>query len=653
MFFDDKKYKNKIDLGDKKVLSKDQFLQKMKEDKVKEAEKLKKQENNKMLSDFFNNKCKAKIINEDVLEDLNKNLKSVCALLDLKKDYNSSQKEKLIQNAFNKTTNEISQFSNAYNVHKYSNDILINLYNMLGYLSKDALITLFENNFTIFFNFIVIAIEDLFVNIKKNNLINKDKNLSFFNLFQTLSNNVDFNTIYFSCSNNNSLLYLLNYILTNYTKVIDSALLMSLVKFGVGINYHIKFKNSISDAFSTSLLRIILNNNKLFQQGLGENKSSDILSMLSKIENKSLFNSFNFENIIFIITDINNSLSDNLKRSIHKSLYTQGGYLDIFINCFQILKKKDLSNTILTKYSIDRKTFLKAVNSIIEFSMENDNFSDIEKLNYFIWISGKLIVNLYKSNFEKTEFYSVLDYLFSKIINRYNNKLIDEILKYSVSLIQNKKEVIKNYKVYKKQLEIISFAIITKIEYKDNYIFVDFRGPQDINQNIPFNYMYLNHISKMLIELFTQLINKKNIEELEKFHDNIIIKCLKALYSLDSEIEFSYNRDHFWSNMELISKIATFSKSKQLESIKMMPFVFPFVSRLTVMNSVLSEVKQSRAADLYQHMNLRREDLHFVISRKNIFDDTLLLYLNDRLLPYTRWHITFVNELGIKEEGGK
>jgi hypothetical protein len=649
MFFDDKKYKNKVDLGNKKVTSKDEFLHKMKEDKVKESNKLKVQENNKILGKFFDI-AKTRLVREGEIIELGKNLKSVATLLDVKKDLNHLQKEKLAQNAFNKTVSGLSHFSKAYNIHQYSNDILNSLIEILKYLSKEVLLQIYDDNFLLFVNLYVIAIEDLFRTVKKNVLVNRDKNLSFFNML-SLFYNVDMGTIYFSLANNKAIIYFLTTILNSFNKVTDSNLQAELIKFTIGLNYYSVSKNPIHENLSFVTIRVILNNSKLLKEQDLFYKTCDLLYLLAKANDKDIVSSLNFENLLLIISEINNSLSDQYKRTIHISNFKQT-YIETFTTCLQMLKDRDLSNISLGKYNIDRKTFLKTINNMLEYVMESTNYFDTDKLILLIWNAGKLIVNLYRSNYEKTDFSAVLDYIFNKIILKYNSRLIDEILKYSIVLIQGKKEVIKNYKVYKKQLEIISFAIITKIEYKENYIFVDIRGPQDINQNLPFNNLYLNHISRMLIELFTQLINKKNLEEIEKLRDNIIIKCLKALYSLDIEIEFSWNRESFWSNMELISKIYSFSKTKQIESIKIIPFVFPFVSRLTVMNSVLSEIKMSRAQDAYQYLQ-SSHDLNLIIGRKTMFDDTLVLYLNDRLLPYVRWHITFVNEFGMKEEGGK
>ena len=376
----------------------------------------------------------------------------------------------------------------------------------------------------------------------------------------------------------------------------------------------------------------------------------NLLNILNKAKNKEFIYSLSDEKLIYLLNGIDLSLIESKKknRCFYNSLPE---FITVLFNQF---RKKDVSNSTLEKYAIDRKRTLIIINNILEYIFEysNNNTISIDTLILLAWSAGKLIVHLYNSNFEKTELHSVLDYIFNKIIIRFNNKIIDDILKYSIDLIYQKKDVFKNYKLFKRQLEIIAFAIINRIEYKDNYIFVDFRGPQDITQNLPFNYMYLNLITKMLIELFSILINKKNLEELEKLKSNIIIRCLKSLFNLDVEIEFSYNRDTFWSNMELISKITSFTPDKQIESIKIMPFIFPFTSRLNVLYRFLSNLKKERIQPYLSDPYFNPEDLNLVIRRKTIFDDTLSLYLSDRLKPYVRWHITFINELGIKEEGG-
>lgn len=53
----------------------------------------------------------------------------------------------------------------------------------------------------------------------------------------------------------------------------------------------------------------------------------------------------------------------------------------------------------------------------------------------------------------------------------------------------------------KKLLEMVSFAVISKVEYKANYYFQQFNVNTDIFENLPFNYKYLRAITKALIKV--------------------------------------------------------------------------------------------------------------------------------------------------------
>ena len=60
---------------------------------------------------------------------------------------------------------------------------------------------------------------------------------------------------------------------------------------------------------------------------------------------------------------------------------------------------------------------------------------------------------------------------------------------------------IKTNKDFKKLLEMVSFAVISKVEYKANYYFSEFNVNSEIFKNLPFNYKYLRLISKSLIKV--------------------------------------------------------------------------------------------------------------------------------------------------------
>ena len=145
----------------------------------------------------------------------------------------------------------------------------------------------------------------------------------------------------------------------------------------------------------------------------------------------------------------------------------------------------------------------------------------------------------------------------------------------------------------------------------------------------------------------------------------MIILCLKGLYLLDGEINFTPNHEEFWNNMELVSKITGKSKTLLLEQIKLIPFIFPLKSRLEIgVKEIkrLRDLSRNSVRNLMNHMEyfpgLDQDDLiddmHGVdmrISRQSIFNSTFMYYMQNMLSPYNRWRITFIDKLGQAEAG--
>jgi len=96
--------------------------------------------------------------------------------------------------------------------------------------------------------------------------------------------------------------------------------------------------------------------------------------------------------------------------------------------------------------------------------------------------------------------------------------------------------------------------------------------------------------------------------------------------------------------------------------MKIMPFIFPFVFRLTFLNNHLKTLKKSMQSqslnNQYNHDSdedgsFYNANVSFSVKRKKIFEETFSLYLENKLKPYAKWTVTFINEFGMKEEGGK
>ena len=145
----------------------------------------------------------------------------------------------------------------------------------------------------------------------------------------------------------------------------------------------------------------------------------------------------------------------------------------------------------------------------------------------------------------------------------------------------------------------------------------------------------------------------------------MIILCLKSLYFLDGDINFTPNREEFWNNSELVSKISNTSKVLLLEKIKLIPFIFPLKSRLEIGVKELKRLKEERSNSIFNmgnHMNYMNYmdeelfehqlgDVRIKIPRESIFDSTFMYYMQNMLSPYSRWIITFVDKLGQVEQG--
>lgn len=126
---------------------------------------------------------------------------------------------------------------------------------------------------------------------------------------------------------------------------------------------------------------------------------------------------------------------------------------------------------------------------------------------------------------------------------------------------------------------------------------------------------------------------------------------------MDGDIDFTPNRETFWVNYEVISKFSTLNYKKQVELMKLMPFIVPFEIRIRIINTHLDSFKEyveqniyhfDEDEDNYQHAN---SVVKMIIDRKEILDQSFNYYLNNMLHPYKRWIVTFRTEGGIVEDG--
>jgi len=717
MFFDDKKLK-KVDLGNKKVESKEEFLKKLRDEKQNELKKTKQQENNLKIKKFFDH-IKKKISSSDNLQKTLKNLKSINTLLEIKGDLDSALKDKVLESTFEKTKEDLNKIYkwNVKNTEEITKIVLL----LLQKFSNDKLLAFFITNRILIKNIFINSLIQLYSLIKKDYLV--DEKLNFFvinKIFESLQNFEIYSFIFKSSSKKESVFYFLNYILKSSKKLINEITRKEIMRTIVELNKYIIFsENKIYQTFYENSLKFILEFKDIY------NVNSNILFIiLSKCTNNIMMKYLQETDFIFLIKNISDELLITNIRNIFLSYSAKNNninILNLFETFFYSFRKIDY------KSIKDKSNILKYVNILLEFIFEFyskidinintniseknrtevvsnnlidiDNLSSInfplsqnininindnsifsqenyknlinvdltEKLVLIIYQSSKLIKKLYEQSFDNSNLISLLDFIINKQAIKTNENIIDTILLYSLKYLDYKNEKINihNFKMkdLNKILQILSFCVYSKIEYRENIFFIEFKNSWNIYQNIPFNYVYLNNLTKLLIHAFSYLINKKDIENIEKLTDNVIIHCLKSLYNLDSEIQFSQRKDNFWSNMELISKIQKFSQKKLIHSMKIMPFIFPFVFRLTFLNNHLKTLKKS-----VQNQNIHNQyhndsdddnlnnyniNISFSVKRNKIFEETFDLYLDNKLRPFAKWTITFINEFGIKEEGGK
>jgi len=756
MFFDDKKYKNKIDLGNKKVESKEEFLKKLREEKQNEIKKTKQIETNLKIKKFLNF-AKKKICPQEILQRTLKNLKTTKALLELKKDFDSATVEKIIDNTLDKLKEDLVKIFkwNSKSTEEITQIFLF----LVQKFSFEKILSFFVLNKNLILNIFINSLIYLYALVKKDYLI--DENFSFFalnNIIESLKNYEIYNFFFKALARKDSIFYFLNNILKSSKKLISDVTRKQVMHVIIELNKFVVFsEKKIFQIFLENSLKFILNFKEIYNS-----EAKVIFSILSKCTASIMFKYFSEADFTFIVNNISEEILNKDIRGIYinDSARNVKNLLNLFEMFFYSFRKIDFKSTK------DKSNILKCVNNLLEFIFEyyskienkyntkpldntdntstinnsinnniniksvslysnynqnpnnnlieidnnisfdkaktqninlvlprnnnptsenlnfnintdrlsqKDNFRNLinveltEKLILIIYQSSKLIKKLYEHSFDNnSNLISLLDYIINKQATKSNEGIINSILLFSLKFLDFKTEKVNihsfNMKETNKFLQIISFCVYSKIEYRENLFFIEFKNSWNIYQNIPFNYVYLNNLTKLLIHAFSYLINKKDLEYIEKLTDNVIIHCLKSLYNLDSEIQFSQSKDNFWSNMELISKIQKFSQKKLIQSMKIMPFIFPFVFRLTFLNNHLKTLKKSMQSqslnNQYNHDSdedgsFYNANVSFSVKRKKIFEETFSLYLENKLKPYAKWTVTFINEFGMKEEGGK
>ena len=717
MFFNDGLNQRKVNMGNLSLTSKDDFMKKMEVEEQKEKEQKKIDKARKVIENFSkkNFAISPKIFEESKIIA---NLNSVINLIK-ENDFPKEKKEKLAILSIKKVSEDLL---NILNCRGLSNKNLFNLIQtvseVLGFTNNESISLLFNEDdnmkYTkIFFKLIKGSIYELYFNIQKKYLIN-EKNNAFAYLFYL---NYVFpkdikNLIYKSLSKNTSFIFILTKILyktdlmiSQYSKEIFFEFCGNLSKLLTNNrkrNNKYKF-NSIIYKFLEILLYSTVNN--ITDESNKNNKNKNYFNLFDiccNLEESPLSffeNHVNNNNLLYLFEYISNEIEIKLK---NKSYQENQEYFNFFIELF-----KNMAQINLVGY--DNAIFLKKISDILEYifisyQMKLDSAKDIEikellnidenleevkKLIKIIFYLVKVIELLYLSNAEKKNNQMIYDYLVNKVIIKCCPKINDIILNYTVyqlkiiypklaALDRKNDNAFNNYNkiVVRKEstieiqerediFEVISFIVLNQINYRSNFFFVEFKTTNNIYENLPFNYLFLNMFSKYLITLFTRIMEKTNFEDLNLISENMIILCLKGLYLLDADINFTPNREEFWHNTELESKMTKSDNDKTLllEKIKLIPFIFPLKSRLAMGVKEIMRLKQERRnsiSNIRNHMEYFRlideemldmNNVHIKIPRESIFNSTFMYYMQNMLSPYNRWIVTFVDKLGQVEQG--
>jgi ubiquitin-protein ligase E3 C len=685
MYFDDdyNRKKRNINLGNRNLSSKDDFMKKLRDNEKKQLEEGKLNQSNIILKSFIKKYfiSRKKFSNSKLYD----NLQSVKILLNTT-NFNNKKNELIVLKSFEKTIIEINDFLSCRMIKVNDTNNLIKLISELfSYIEPNNFFILFGLNNLSFeytkmlYKLIQISTKNVFESVKKDYLI--EDNNPFFIFLNVLLINIQKkvkNLIIKKLSNNINYIYLINKIIIRKNKILNETNLKLFFEF---------YEDLISNIYLQRKFFALNGLNKFTNKIVDELLENYLISILSLSKNS--FSKIKMIEICFVLENQDNIIEKISGNNLIQLFYcfideiekiqaekTTNLHFLFFIKIFQKLRKEKLE-------LVERTMFLRGINLILEFLFKNKGNVNEENILYIIYYSAKLLQTLYDSNFEKSNYQSILDHIINKVVLKFCPKINEEILTYSVkllekiypSIITNTKNLLQNnnnkeIKFLEKYdsktietneilFEIISFFILNKIFYKSNYFFIEFKTTKNIYENLPFNYYYLNIISKYLITLFSDIMLKVNIDEIELLNQNMIIQCLKSLYNLDNDISFTPNKDSFWNNMELVSKISS-SKEQNLliEKMKIMPFIFPLNIRLIYFEKEFKRIKEENR-NLILNNNFPDYDLYendsstceMTIPRESIYNTTFMYYMQNLLNPYKKWKISFVDKLGNKELG--
>lgn len=674
MFPDDRR---NLNIGDKKIIDREEFKKQLKEKKEKSKGDKINQNSNSLDAIRMNvEKIRFKLTITDVkcIKDRENNLDSVLTILKSDRFVNDFKlTDEVIFKTFAKLKDSLCDIFNSF----YHSKLLLLITKIIGLISRISSsnrIHYYNQYRSLFKGTLLSSFIILLYDLRRGNLIDdmntNAKNLNF--IFSVLSSKelAEFSSpMLLEMAVDKNFLFILDFILQSFNKLIGRKIKSYIIGFSITLpnllypneRVHLNFKLQLQygyllGAISKNCIReyvsheLTIEEGKLFPYASSESffRCSRFISDFNFIQNCST------AELKCLI--LKSELDEEIKKKQTNYTFNE---IKFYSKVFESLVDRDLTSFT---YQECKSKIVYTLNNLLSYLLSfKSTYSNllIEQSILLIYNSASFLNSIFLYSHEKATLHRILDYIFNKLIDSNNKTLIDEILKYSVSLINTKKSQLINSKsdlivedVTKsenfKLIEIIAFAIEQKIQFKADYFLIEFKS-KDIYSNIPFNNIYLRSISLLLIRFFTLIINKTELHDIENLKDDLIIHSLKTLYNLDNEVDFAGD-ENFWIDMEIVRKILSFEESFQIEVVKIIPFIFPFKVRILK----LCMHFKSRSGSAIESIMMNFEEFEqpsFSISRKAIFDQSFGLYLEGRLNPEIPWKITFINEFNQVEDG--
>lgn len=656
MFFNDDKFKKNVNQGNKSISNRDEFLKKLKSEKVNEKDAKKKAIAYSVIEGRIKS-FKLKLTKTTIIEDRLSNLKAVSKLLIERKELEISKKNQVIDISITKLNSQLVLLFQSYNFNssKVAKELTACLVSLISSLTSDFRESFLKKNRAL----IILILKTMFIRIYqdaccKGILIDQfnANNKELIGLWSSLPLSELFpvtKELFASLGFN----YIITKILEAAAKIIDTGSLAFYLNFAIDLVKQLSAGSSqILHSIKRNLIKIIIDTSAQHIRKLQLDIDS-IIQISHTINYYSYLKYLTADELISFVSQYRPGNDQS-----HSILYLQSSL--IFIkDLFFYLSLKQLS--CLVVQDVVKQDLLKNICRILEQLLYIGSSSELILSPYFqraiildkvliISHTLKLIKAIYFYSNESLSSYSILDYIFNKSISQQNKTVIDDILQYSVYrfLIHSgaNKGLVKELTSEDIEvLEIVSFSLDQKIQYQSKD-FIHLSKKTDM-ENLPFNIIYLRSISKALLKVFVQMQGMQ--ESLDNSGGSIITHCIKSLFYLDDEIEFTPNKESFWQDSELLVKIAGMNELKQLEHIKIMPFIFPIRYRINIFFAT-STIKSNKDLIILA-MNHQVQLIEMQISRQNIFDNAFNLYFGGLLDHRAPWKITFINNLGMVEDG--